>query len=130
MDLQVGAKSAIRRTDRKINRIQGNYGAGAPKEIVMKCNLDRNEVNAVELQLAMMELALDDFIGLAQIAEVNIFTEDNKLRTDFPTIEKEIIAFYCGLSKTERNKFLRRVRQIVKYNRIHKLEEFNEEENS
>lgn len=120
----------IKRTVKRINRIQGNYGAGAPKEIVMKCNLDRNEVNAVELQLAMMELALDDFIGLAQIAEVNIFTEDNKLRTDFPTIEKEIIAFYCGLSKTERNKFLRRVRQIVKYNRIHKLEELNEEENS
>lgn len=130
MDLQVGAKSAIRRTDRKINRIQGNYGAGAPKEIVMKCNLENNEVNAVELQLAMMELAFDDFIGLAQIAGVNIFKEDNKIRTDFPTIEKEIIVFYCGLSKTERNKFLRRVRQIVKYNRTHKLEEFKEEENS
>jgi hypothetical protein len=85
---------------------------------------------ANELELAMMELALDDFIGLAQIAEVNIFTEDNKLRTDFPTIEKEIVGFYCDLSKTERNKFLRRVRQIAKYNRVHKLEEFNEEENS
>ena len=96
----------------------------------MKCNLDNNKVSAVELQLAMMELALDDFIGLAQIAEVNIFTEDNKLRTDFPTIEKEIVAFYRGLSKTERNKFLRRVRQIAKYNRVHKLEEFSEEENS
>lgn len=96
----------------------------------MKCNLDNNGVNAVELQYAMMELALDDFIGLAQIAGVNIFKEDNKIRTDFPTIEKEIIVFYCGLSKTERNKFLRRVRQIVKYNRIHKLEEFKEEENS
>lgn len=95
----------------------------------MKCNLD-NKVSAVELQLAMMELALDDFIGLAQIAEVNIFTEDNKLRTDFPTIEKEIVGFYCGLNKTERNKFLRRVRQIAKYNRVHKLEEFSEEENS
>lgn len=96
----------------------------------MKCNLDNNKVSAVELQLAMMELALDDFIGLAQIAEVNIFTEDNKLRTDFQTIEKEIVGFYCGLSKTERNKFLRRVRQIAKYNRVHKLEEFSEEENS
>lgn len=96
----------------------------------MKCNLDNNKVSAVELQLAMMELALDDFIGLAQIAEVNIFTEDNKLRTDFPTIEKEIVGFYCDLSKTERNKFLRRVRQIAKYNRVHKLEEFSEEENS
>lgn len=96
----------------------------------MKCNSDRNGVNAVELQLAMMELALDDFIGLAQIAQVNIFTEDNKLRNDFPAIEKEIITFYCGLSKTERNKFLRRVRQIAKYNRTHNLEEFSEEENS
>lgn len=96
----------------------------------MRCNLDNKEVNATELQFAMMELALDDFIGLAQIAEVNIFTEDNKLRTDFPTIEKEIVSFYCGLSKTERNKFLRRVRQIAKYNRTHRLEEFNEEENS
>lgn len=85
---------------------------------------------ANELELAMMELAFDDFIGLAQIAGVNIFKEDNKIRTDFPTIEKEIIVFYCGLSKTERNKFLRRVRQIVKYNRTHKLEEFKEEENS
>lgn len=82
------------------------------------------ENGAVELQLTMMELAFDDFIGLAQIAEVNIFTEDNKLRNDFLNIEKEIIQFYCGLSKTERNKFLRRVRQIAKYNRIHKLEEF------
>lgn len=85
---------------------------------------------ANELELAMMELAFDDFIGLAQIAGVNIFKEDNKIRIDFPTIEKEIIVFYCGLSKTERNKFLRRVRQIVKYNRTHKLEEFKEEENS
>lgn len=82
------------------------------------------ENSAVELQLAMMELAFDDSIGLAQIAEVNVFTEDNKLRNDFLNIEKEIIRFYCGLSKTERNKFLRRVRQIAKYNRIHKLEEF------
>lgn len=96
----------------------------------MKCNSDRNGVNAVELQLAMMELALDDFIGLAQIAQVNIFTEDNKLRNDFSAIEKEIITFYWGLSKTERNKFLRRVRQIAKYNRTHNLEEFSEEENS
>ena len=82
------------------------------------------ENGAVELQLAMMELAFDDFIGLAQIAGVNIFTEDNKLRNDFSNSEKEITQFYCGLSKTERNKFLRRVRQIAKYNRIHKLEEF------
>lgn len=82
------------------------------------------ENSAVELQLAMMELAFDDFIGLAQIAGVNIFTEDNKLRNDFSNIEKEITQFYCGLSKIERNKFLRRVRQIAKYNRIHKLEEF------
>jgi hypothetical protein len=96
----------------------------------MKCKVDNKNVNAVELQLAMMELALDDFIGLAQIAQVNIFTEDNKIRTDFPVIEKEIVSFYCGLSKTERNKFLRRVRQIAKYNRTHKLEEFKEEENS
>lgn len=80
--------------------------------------------SAIEIQLAMMELAFDDFIGLAQIAGVNIFTEDNKLRNDFSNIEKEITQFYCGLSKTERNKFLRRVRQIAKYNRIHKLEEF------
>lgn len=95
----------------------------------MRSNLNK-EVNAVELQLAMMELALDDFIGLAQIAQVNIFTEDNKLRKDFPTIEKEIVSFYSNLSKEERNKFLRRVRQIAKYNRTHNLEEFSEEENS
>lgn len=82
------------------------------------------ENSAIEIQLAMMELAFDDFIGLAQIAGVNIFTEDNKLRNGFSNIEKEITQFYCGLSKTERNKFLRRVRQIAKYNRIHKLEEF------
>ena len=82
------------------------------------------ENSAIEIQLAMMELAFDDFIGLAQIAGVNIFTENNKLRNDFSDIEKEITQFYCGLSKTERNKFLRRVRQIAKYNRIHKLEEF------
>ena len=96
----------------------------------MKCNLNRNEINAVELQLTMMELALDDFLGLAQIAKINIFTEDNKLRRDFPTIEKEIVSFYQNLTKKERNKFLRRVRQIAKYNRIHKLEEFDKEENS
>lgn len=96
----------------------------------MKCNLEKEQINGIELQLAIAELALDDFIGLAQIAGVNIFTEDNKIRRDFPTIEKEILSFYCALTKTERNKFLKRVRQIGKYNRIHKLKEFNEEENS
>lgn len=95
----------------------------------MECNTNGEKINAVELQLALMELTLDDFLGLAQIAKVNIFTEDNKLRRDFPTIEKEIVSFYQNLTKKERNKFLRRVRQIAKYNRIKKLEEF-EEENS
>lgn len=84
----------------------------------------------IAFRRAMSELALDDFLGLAQIAKVNIFTEDNKIRRDFDNINEEIEQFYCGLSKTERNKFLRRVRQIAKYNRIHKLEEFGEEENS
>lgn len=96
----------------------------------MECNTNGEKINAVELQLALMELALDDFLGLAQIAKVNIFTEDNKLRRDFPTIEKEIVSFYQNLTKKERNKFLRRVRQIAKYNRTHNLEEFSEEENS
>ena len=96
----------------------------------MESNTNGEKINAVELQLALMELALDDFLGLAQIAKVNIFTEDNKLRRDFPTIEKEIVSFYQNLTKKERNKFLRRVRQIAKYNRTHNLEEFSEEENS
>lgn len=96
----------------------------------MENSIRGSNISTVELQLALMELALDDFLGLAQIAKVNIFTEDNKLRRDFPTIEKEIVSFYQNLTKKERNKFLRRVRQIAKYNRIHKLEEFSEEENS
>ena len=45
-------------------------------------------------------------------------------------MEKEIISFYQNLSKKDRNKFLRRVRQIAKYNRTHNLEEFDGEENS
>ena len=96
----------------------------------MESNTSGEKINAVELQLALMELALDDFLGLAQIANVNIFTEDNKLRRDFHTMEKEIISFYQNLSKKDRNKFLRRIRQIAKYNRTHNLEEFSEEENS
>lgn len=91
--------------------------------------MENKGIEAIELQKAIMELAFDDFIGLAQIAKVNIFTENNKIRNDFDEIEKEILSFYRGLNKTERNKFLRRVRQIAKYNRIKKLEEF-EEENS
>lgn len=96
----------------------------------MESSIRESNISAVELQLALMELAFDDFIGLAQIANVNIFTEDNKIRRDFPTMEKEIIFFYQNLSKKDRNKFLRRVRQIAKYNRTHNLEEFIKEENS
>lgn len=96
----------------------------------MESSIRGSNISAIELQLALMELALDDFLGLAQIAKVNIFTEDNKIRRDFPTMEKEIISFYQNLSKKDRNKFLRRVRQIAKYNRTHNLEEFSEEENS
>lgn len=96
----------------------------------MESSIRGSNISAVELQLALMELAFDDFIGLAQIANVNIFTEDNKIRRDFSTMEKEIISFYQNLSKKDRNKFLRRVRQIAKYNRTHNLEEFDGEENS
>ena len=87
-----------------------------------------NGLKLIALRQAMGELNYLDFFGLAQIAKVNIFTEDNKIRKDFENINKEIENFYCNLSKPERNKFLRRVRQIAKYNRIHNLEEFSKEE--
>lgn len=89
-----------------------------------------NGIKLIALRTAMGELNFLDFIGLAQIAQVNIFTEDNKIRKDFDNINMEIENFYCNLTKEERNKFLRRVRQIAKYNRTYKLEEFKEEENS
>lgn len=81
-----------------------------------------SNTSAVELKLAMIGLTYEDFIGLAQIAKVNILTEDKRLRSDFSTIEEEIVLFYDSLNKIERNRFLRRVRQIAKYNRIRKIE--------
>ena len=82
----------------------------------LKTEIDKE---ALCFQIELSKLELDDFLGLAQIAKVNIFTEENKIRNDFGNIEKEIISFYKTLNKTEKNKFLRRVRQITKYNKIH-----------
>lgn len=89
-----------------------------------------NRIKEAELEKAFLELGLDDFLGLAQIAQVNIFDENNKIRHDFRAIEREILDFYSALPKEKRNKFLRQVRRICKYNRIHKLEEFENTEDS
>lgn len=82
--------------------------------------MEKYIIDGTKLQLAMLDFTLADFIGLAQISKVNIFTEDNKIRNDFDKIEEEIVSFYSSLPKSERNKFLKRVRQISKYNKIHK----------
>lgn len=95
-----------------------------------KISIAKNNLTALELQRELMQFELLDFLGIAQLLEINIMApkgSETKIRTDFATIEKEIVEKYLELPKPKRNKFLRRLRQISKYNRTHSKKEKKEE---
>ena len=79
---------------------------------------DRNTLFKKEL----FYLELTDFIGLAQIVGINIYTKDEEtgketIRRDFQKIEEEMLEFYDKLNRKTQNLFLKRIRQITSYNK-------------
>lgn len=83
---------------------------------------NKNDKNEIFKNL-LLGLNLSDFLGIASILGVEIKNLDNssrRIRNDFAKIEEEIIEKYKNLTKQEKNKFLKRLRQIVKSNKIHK----------
>lgn len=93
-----------------------------------KVKIAKGAMTGIELQKELMGFDLMDFLGIAQILGVNIYNkigEERKIRSDFAKIEEEIINKYLELPKSKKNKFLRRVRQISKYNKTHIKKEQN-----
>ena len=94
---------------------------------------DRNTLFKKEL----FYLELTDFIGLAQIVGINIYTKDEEtgketIRRDFQKIEEEMLEFYDKLNRKTQNLFLKRIRQITSYNKkkLKQLQTKKEKENN
>ena len=63
----------------------------------------------------LMYLNLEEFLGLAHIMGISLKNEDENgryIRNDFEAIENLMIDIYDALAKSERNRLLRKVRQL------------------
>lgn len=63
----------------------------------------------------LMYLNLEEFLGLAHIMGVSLKNESENgryIRNDFETIENLMIDKYDALTKPEKNRLLRKVRQL------------------
>jgi hypothetical protein len=63
----------------------------------------------------LMYLNLEEFLGLAHIMGISLKNESEDgryIRNDFETIENLMIDKYDALAKSEKNKLLRKVRQL------------------
>ena len=78
------------------------------------------ELDCVIFKVELLYLNLEEFIGFARIMgiEMEVESEEGRhIRNDFENVELLMIEKYASLSKPEKNKLLRRLRQITKYHK-------------
>lgn len=74
---------------------------------------------SMNFQRLLCELTIEQFYQIALMSSVTII-KDGEIRSDYPKIEKEIMEYFCGLTKKNQERFIRVVKRFSRQNKLNK----------